>query len=365
MCKAPHLLSRLPSLDGWRALCIFVVLGSHCTAVAGFPSALSPAFHWIFDGNLGVRMFFIISGFLITWLMLIEYDRSNRVSLRRFYARRALRILPVYFAFLSVLFLLQHFTAYRQSTAFWLANVTFTTNFAQGGNWTSGHLWSLAVEEQFYILWPCLFVVLGCGRSLKRCLWILALPICVAPLARVLSYLNATPLCLQPFFSHFSFLNYFDSLAIGCACAVLFSRRPQKINLLITTHPRLVSVIGLALIIVPYSLNVLLLLGIFTVPFGFTCEGFGLALLLLQSLTSTQLGLYQVLNLKGIRLVGTLSYSIYIWQQIFCTQHEAFGLGPVLWMSFPYWIIPALLVGSISYFGLERPFLRLRAHFRT
>lgn len=310
-------------------------------------------------------MFFIISGFLITWLMLNEHDRSNQMSLWRFYARRALRILPVYFAYLSILVVLQYFTVYRQSNNIWIANLTFTTNFAQGGNWTSGHLWSLAVEEQFYVLWPCLFVIFRCGRSLERCLWILVLPICIAPLSRVLSYLDAAPSYFQIFFSHYSFLNYFDSLAIGCTCAVLLVRRPKKINLLATIRPRLIFFIGLALIIVPYSLNRLLLFGFITVPFRFTCEGFGLALLLLQSLILPHSKLYQVLNQRWIRLVGMLSYSIYIWQEVFCTRPDVFGLGPVWWMSFPYWIIPALLMACVSYFGLERPFLQLRAHFRT
>jgi peptidoglycan/LPS O-acetylase OafA/YrhL len=57
-------------------------------------------------------------------------------------------------------------------------------------------------------------------------------------------------------------------------------------------------------------------------------------------------------------------YSIYIWQQLFCTQPEVFGLGKVWWMSFPGWLVPALTVAFISYYGFERPFLRLRTRFR-
>jgi peptidoglycan/LPS O-acetylase OafA/YrhL len=80
------ILSRLPSLDGWRALSIAMVLGSHSTFSAGFPERLRTLFYWGFDGNMGVRCFFLISGFLITWLMVVEHDRVGRVSLSRFYA---------------------------------------------------------------------------------------------------------------------------------------------------------------------------------------------------------------------------------------------------------------------------------------
>ena len=80
-----------------------MVLGAHTIFTPGFPPAFTTAFRWIFDGDLGVRFFFIISGFLITWLMILENDRIGRVCLKQFYIRRALRILPVYFAFMLVL----------------------------------------------------------------------------------------------------------------------------------------------------------------------------------------------------------------------------------------------------------------------
>ncbi len=74
---AGSISERLPSLDGWRAASILMVLGAHCKFAADFPAALATPFLWLFDGNLGVRMFFVISGFLITWLMLVEHDRTS------------------------------------------------------------------------------------------------------------------------------------------------------------------------------------------------------------------------------------------------------------------------------------------------
>jgi len=143
---------RLPSLDGWRALSILMVLGAHTTHTTGFPEELRPLFLWVFDGALGVRFFFCISGFLITYLMLQEAERTGRMSLRDFYVRRTLRILPVYFLYLAVLLGLQCTTPLKLTAGEWAASLTFTADFASG-QWLNGHLWSLAVEEQFYLLW--------------------------------------------------------------------------------------------------------------------------------------------------------------------------------------------------------------------
>src|ERR1017187_6342941 len=145
---------RLPSLDGWRAISIMMVLGAHAEHTNGFPNAFHAIFKWLFDGTLGVLFFFVISGFLITWLLVFENDRSGHINLKHFYARRALRILPVYYAFILTLVCLQLFTVYTQSVSAWIGNLTFTTNFVTANVWPSGHLWSLSVEEQFYLLWP-------------------------------------------------------------------------------------------------------------------------------------------------------------------------------------------------------------------
>ncbi len=86
--------SRIPSLDGWRAISIIMVLGG-CKVVAGFPEQLKHGFLWPFAGDLGVRFFFTISGLLITWLLLQEERKTGGINLKHFYIRRAPRIRPV------------------------------------------------------------------------------------------------------------------------------------------------------------------------------------------------------------------------------------------------------------------------------
>src|SRR5690349_14026649 len=154
-----------------------MVLIAHSRKSEGFPSWLNWTTGLVNDGALGVQLFFIISGFLITWLMLREDERSGRVNLKHFYIRRALRILPAYLALLAVIAVLQACTSLTIPPRAWLGNLTFTANYLGGQPWVSDHLWSLSVEEQFYLLWPCMFVVLRLGTRRKLALGILAVPI--------------------------------------------------------------------------------------------------------------------------------------------------------------------------------------------
>src|SRR5580692_2987014 len=138
--------TRLQSIDGWRAVSIILVLGGHLHFSNAFPAADERVVGWFFDGNWGVRFFFVISGFLITHLLLQEHAKNGFISLRHFYLRRAYRILPVCIAYLIVLGV---FTQYSQSASMWLANFTFTTNFVETHHPSpTTHLWSLGVEEQ-------------------------------------------------------------------------------------------------------------------------------------------------------------------------------------------------------------------------
>ena len=340
-----------------------MVLGAHCKFAAGFPAALTTPFFWLFDGDLGVRMFFVISGFLITWLMLLEHDRYGRVNLKAFYARRALRILPVYCAFLLTLAVLQWLTPYSRTGLAWFGNLTFTTNFLDS-EFTGEHLWSLATEEQFYFLWPGLFVLFAIAATRRNAVRVLTVPLLAAPLCRVMGY-KRYPALLAPLTAHFSFFSFFDSLAVGCAAAILLSRGRELVREHLENRPRKALVAGLTLVLVPYVLMKLHWLRPLMVPFAFSSQAFGFATLLLLSILFPEWGAFRILNWRWVCRIGVLSYSIYIWQQIFCSRPETFGLGAVWWLSFPGWLVPAFAVGFISYYGFERPFLKLRARWRN
>ena len=140
-------MKRIPSLDGLRAVSISLVVIGHSVEVrlSGFDDGdVAGAF-----ANLGVRIFFIISGYLITTLLLKEYDRTSTIGLREFYVRRAYRILPAAIVFMVPVFVIfwhQLRWYHMAAAALYLANFDFSHP------WFLGHLWSLSVEEQFYFL---------------------------------------------------------------------------------------------------------------------------------------------------------------------------------------------------------------------
>lgn len=368
------LSSRLPSLDGWRAFSIMIVLGWHTVHASGFPQQQEKLFGSLFDGHLGVRFFFVISGFLITWLMLQEEKKTGTVNLRSFYIRRSLRILPVYGAFLVVLAALQYFTPFHQNHLAWIGNTTFTTNFLNDGHTTS-HLWSLAVEEQFYLLWPAIFVFFRPQAKWGRMLGLFAFTILVAVANRFIWGRSPQSPVLQSLFSEWSFFNNVDSLCLGCVLAVLLMRQQQVVRSLMLARPLLVLALGVGLVLLPNGINWVLTQHIlpalpakafWAVHFllGRTLQSVGFAVLLMQSIMAPRWGFYRLLNTSAVCQLGVLSYSLYIWQQLFCTKEEVFGLSNAWWMSHPFWLIPAAAAAVISYYGLERPLLNLRHRFR-
>jgi peptidoglycan/LPS O-acetylase OafA/YrhL len=171
---------RIPSLDGLRAISILAVMLGHAQGTRGFPD--NPVLHLFGDtGNLGVRVFFVISGFLITSLLLAEQERNGRISLRVFYLRRALRICPACYVYIIVIGVLGAVGAVEVRKGDLVFAATYTNNFVADRSWVLGHLWSLAVEEQFYLLWPAMLCLGGRRRAVIGAIAVVA----VSPLLRI------------------------------------------------------------------------------------------------------------------------------------------------------------------------------------
>jgi peptidoglycan/LPS O-acetylase OafA/YrhL len=358
--KPQPLPARFPSLDGWRALSILLVLGQHSIVTFDFPKKTSPWFKWFVDGNLGVRFFFVISGFLITYLLLKEHLQTGNVVLRKFYARRALRILPVYFVYLTVVFGLQMFTPMRQPAITWIGNLTFTTNLVPQ-TWVTLHLWTIAIEEQFYLLWPGFLCLAGLQNS-RRLVFLLTIPVVVSPACKALFYTGLVPPALSPFFQMLSSLFYFDSLAICCMTAILFVKYNREIVSMLSRFGGACAVMGAGLVVIPHILTRMFPSAYFFLVSGSIFQAVGFATLLLQSILFPRY--FKPLNWAIVRQIGVLSYSIYIWQMIFCADPAIFGLPHVWFMSFYFWLAPAFLVALVSYYCFEKPLMALRARFR-
>jgi peptidoglycan/LPS O-acetylase OafA/YrhL len=149
----------IPSLDGLRALSVVLVIVLHTLWAEAW---IHPMHEWYLvlgNGGMGVSIFFVISGYLISTLLLREWEKKGTISLKSFYLRRAFRILPplyVYILFLVVLGATGHLPGmnFRE----FITAVTFTRNYVPSGLWAMEHLWSICLEEQFYLIWPSVLV---------------------------------------------------------------------------------------------------------------------------------------------------------------------------------------------------------------
>jgi peptidoglycan/LPS O-acetylase OafA/YrhL len=174
----------VPGLDGLRGLSIACVLVYHAFGSPGFQP---PARLWIwfrYLGELGVRVFFVLSGWLITGLLLREIERDGTIALRRFYGRRAMRLFPAFYAMLGVVALLEATGLLQLHPGDLLHAATYTLNYQLRPSWWLVHCWSLAVEEQFYLLWPALLLLLGVRRAVGGA----ALFVVVSPVVRAIAW---------------------------------------------------------------------------------------------------------------------------------------------------------------------------------
>ena len=202
---------RMPSLDGLRAISILMVLLGHLSGTHGFMRINLGIGNY---AHLGVMVFFVISGFLITTLLMHEYAHHGAISLKLFYARRSVRIFPASYGYLAVVGLLWAFGFLTLTWSDIWHGITYTMNFAPVRSWQVGHLWSLSNEEQFYLLWPFAFSALGARKGGWAAFSVLFIGIAARIANRVL--LIGTPLHDLEMFPMVA-----DSLATGCLLALL------------------------------------------------------------------------------------------------------------------------------------------------
>ncbi len=354
---------RLPSLDGWRALSILVVLAGHSRNATAYPPDWHAVQRWFWDGDTGVQVFFVISGFIITHLLLKEAAASGTVSLRNFYIRRFLRIVPAYAVFLAAVFVLTIVTTLHLDSGQWLRVLTWTSNFGMKVVPTPvGHIWSLSVEEQFYLLWPLSFGLLFALRNKYAALVIvLMLPIIVAPISRVMFDHRIG----GPLFTYYAFFSQADSLAFGCLLAIVRAHHGALLSRILTRRRLAIALVCVLAMVAPLVLHRLHVLKSLTVPFEKTSFGLAIAGLIALSLEFPKWGAFGLLNTTPMRYLGLWSYSIYLWQQLFwVSPSEFYGLETAPWfMTFPYWLIPAIALGALSHYVVERPFLSLKDHW--
>jgi peptidoglycan/LPS O-acetylase OafA/YrhL len=338
---------RVPYLDGLRAVAITGVLYAHARVSPGFPTWLRNA-SWanpIDSGALGVHLFFVISGFIITHLLILEERDTGTVSLRRFWIRRALRILPPFYIYALTIALINEVNPHLN-----IAPITFAMALtflweilSNHTSWWLGHTWSLSIEEQFYVLWPCAFLI-----SLKRLRTIVIVAIAIPPFA-AFSYMffQGRAVWLLPVNSGY--------ILAGCLLAVSRSMGYSGSARFSTIG---VLVLVLLCILIPDYFTSRGSLGFLTIPFGSIVAGLGIALFLDALLDGRFPLVAHTLDARCLRWVGRASYSIYLWQQLFLGPH-----GFSWCQRFPQNILFALLAGAFGYYFIERLCIRMKLKF--
>jgi peptidoglycan/LPS O-acetylase OafA/YrhL len=338
--------SRIPSLDGLRAISIGLVVFSHLLWTQDFRQAWESGVDWFAPlGELGVRVFFVISGFLITNLLLRELATKNHIHLGRFYFRRTLRIFPPYYFFLLIVLVLHAGGWIQLASHDVLHSLTYTVNYYPERSWYVGHGWSLSVEEQFYLLWPVVLLSLGKRRGL----WVAFAVIILCPLMR-LSFWYLWPSLVDEEITY-RFETVADAIAVGCLLAGTHEQlrlQPLYHRLLGSRLFILVPLFVLYAGALPRNSRLSLLCGI-------TILNIAIAACIAWSLTNSGGRIGKLLNSKPLVFLGVMSYSIYLWQQPFLNPHSSSML-----VSFH---LNLFLVGAASlasYYLIERPALGIR-----
>jgi peptidoglycan/LPS O-acetylase OafA/YrhL len=329
---------RIPSLDGLRGMSILLVLLGHLSASAGF-FLIIPLRQDL--GNLGVRVFFVISGYLITYLLLKEESEMGVISLKSFYTRRIYRIFPAFYAYIAFIAGLSAVGLINTEKWEILGAITFTSNFYHARSWYTGHLWSLSVEEQFYLLWPTILRCTGRNRAFQIACGVFI----AAPLFRI---------CVLVFFPEQTlktlqlFPTVADSLAIGCMFAgarELLGRTRRYLGAL--RSPWFLLIFPLVFLL-NYNFSTKVYCGL-----EWTILNIAIGLILDRVVRYPMVWPGKVLNSLPFTILGVLSYSLYLWQQPFLNRNAASQVN-----RFPTSLMCALSFALISYLLIEKPFMQ-------
>jgi peptidoglycan/LPS O-acetylase OafA/YrhL len=296
----PKAQRRIPSLDGLRGISIWAVIIAHSADHFLFSNIRSHHVRTILSNgaNLGVTIFFVISGFLITSILLVERKRTSRINIRRFYKKRAIRIIPAFVLYTGTILLSCHVTPWQIAYA-----LTFTTSFFF---WQAfkplQHLWSLSVEEQFYLAWPLIFAR-GSGDA-KRWCWavLIACPVIRAILVHQgLVYLDHAALL--------------DSIAAGCLLA-FYREQVQRTIVKFTGSGIVFAALCLMMPVLSLAINKVETFSWMLVPLT-TIVPLFVAVVIGAAIERSD----AFLNKGPLVWSGLLSYSLYLWQQPFLTMN--------------------------------------------
>lgn len=339
----------VPSLDGIRAMSFLLVFAAH----AGLERVV--------PGGFGVTVFFFLSGYLITTLLRMEQDARGTISLRQFYLRRALRILPPFYLVLGLAALVARVGLIPGGVegrallaqALHVANYWIVGHGYGGQPSGTGVYWSLAVEEHFYVVFPCLFLVVGGFVRERRRQAMILWALCGVVLAWrcVLVY----GLHAEADRTYVASDTRVDSILFGCALAL--SGNP------VLDGPSRISEASWKYMLLPAGALVLLASFVYRSPafretFRYTLQGIALSPVFVVAVRYPRWGLCRVLNLRVMSFLGVLSYPLYLVHHVLLGALGGAPFGP-LWRALLALALSVAVAWAIHEL-VEKPCARLR-----
>lgn len=348
-------MKRIPSLDGLRFISILLVVIGH----SKFD---------LYDmnyANLGVRIFFVISAYLIIGILYRDVKKKE-FSIQKFYFKRIMRTFPAYYTYLLVTALFLSFINYFEWNQFW-RSIVYLENYHPRGLWTDkqwfvGHSWSLAVEEQFYVISALIFSLFNKKVINKKKLnRLMILTVAIVPLIRLVYIFGKDffpDILLQS--TGRSFETVADSLAVG-AIIYLNEKRIQSLKIFQFFAKNIYLCIFLIIFIeffrseiIPTELKFEFRIIYYFIGQTIVNLVIGLIVLITIRYQPDESFLSKILNNSFSVKIGMMSYSIYLWQQIWLYNWN-------INLAAKYFGI--FLTASISYYFIEKPFLKLRDIF--
>lgn len=340
----------IKGFDGLRGISILFVLLSHLGIHNGF---MNNSFYKnrvfdLFSGSAGVNVFFVLSGFLITRILLNEKEKTGKIAVIKFIKKRALRLYPVLILFIGSAAILMQMGLIPGSRFGLFYSVVYLYNFIPNAYYTSelGHMWSLAVEEQFYLFWPFLVLLIDKRRLPYFVIFFIALS---------LLFLNILPksdlTVLDSYFFNRWFFPSSLPIFVGSLSALILSFEWTNFDRFLKKNIFLWN----SLTVISYFST--LWMPLYLIKLCFLFQSVGVAMFLIWITSNQYSYAVKCLEIKPLAYLGKISYGIYIYQGLFLTT------GPkdnILIQSYPINICLTILISILSFHFYESYFLKLK-----
>ncbi|NVK26797.1 MAG: acyltransferase [Flavobacteriia bacterium] len=355
-------MSYIKGFNGLRSYSILLVIVTHLGIAHSLESGsyMKERVFYFFSGPAGVNIFFALSGFLITHLILKEIQRYGHFNIKNFFARRFIRLLPPIIPFYLALFIFMQLGYVRETYLGLLASVFYLYNFVPKAKilWSTelSHTWSLAVEEQFYLIWAFFYRFLSRKQIM---IWIIILLLaCIAanyiwPIIPV-TIKGETYTLDQIAFIKRWIIPAMGPILLGALFAILNHYHFDKVKARFSSQLSLV--LGFLVLCSPFYIPGFLL------PLKAMTHALGAVFILVWVYHNQESKFVRILEWGPLRYIGVISYSLYIWQGFFVRTSST--ITPKIWVhDFPFNVVLTFVVAILSYELYEKHVLKLKKRF--